>query len=399
MISDFSGGPLTGVRIVDLTQIIAGPLATQLLAEQGAEVIKVESLTGDLMRVGRTAGFSANYANNNRGKRSVAIDIATEAGRGVVVDLVGGADVFIENFRPGVCDRLGLGDADLRRSSPDLIYVSINGFGSSGPYADRPALDPVIQAYTGMVTGQVSDDLPFPDFVRTMVADKTTAYTAAQAITAALLARDRGAGGQRIEVPMLDSTLAWFWVDGMTDLTEPDDPLSRVRIADGYRLTETADGRIVYYTATDGQLTGLLRALDRSDLADDPRCNNLKSLARSPDQLLAVGQAIATGFAGLTTAEAVDRLAGESVPCGPILERADVADDPQIRHNECLVDWTHPVVGKLRQPAPPVRFGSTPTRMRLQIDELGEHTVEVLAELGRDAADIESLRDAGVIPS
>ena len=397
MTQDFPGGPLAGVRVVDLTQIIAGPLATQLLAEQGAEVVKVEPLTGDLLRVGRTAGFSANYANNNRGKRSIAVDVTTDAGREIVLRLVRDADVFVENFRPGVCDRLGIGASALRDIHPDLIYVSINGFGSTGPYADRPALDPVIQALTGMVTGQISEELPFPDFIRTMVADKTTAYTAAQAITAALFARDRGAGGQQIEVPMLDSTLAWFWVDGMADQTEPDDALSRRRIADAYRLIDTSNGQVVYYTATDSQLAGLLRALERPDLAADERYNNVKSLARSPEHQAVIGAAIAAGFALITTEVAVERLAAEAVPCGPVLERADVSDDPQVRHNECLVDWTHPVAGRLRQPAPLVRFQATPARMRLEIDQLGEHTAEILADLGFGPAEADGLRASGVI--
>lgn len=390
-------GPLRGVRIVDLTQIVAGPLATQLLAEQGADVVKVEPLTGDLLRVGRTAGFGANYANNNRGKRSIALDLSVEAGRQVVLDVVAGADVFVENFRPGVCDRLGLGETQIRAVAPEIIHVSINGFGPTGPYADRPALDPVIQAYTGMVSGQVSDELPFPDFVRTLVADKTTAYTAAQAITAALYARDHGAGGQHLEVPMLDSTLAWFWVDGMADLTEPDDELSGSRISDAYRLTDTADGQIVYYTASDAQLAGLLRALERPDLAADDRYSNVRSLARDPALLAAVSDAIAGGFAALSTDDAMQRLSDEAVPCGPIIDRSEVPHDPQIAHNGCLVEWEHPVVGTLRQPAPPVRFTTTPTALRREIDELGDHTEEILRDSGRDDAAIDALREAGVI--
>ncbi len=397
--SPTAAGPLQGIRIVDLTQIIAGPLTTQLLAEQGATVVKVEPLTGDLLRAGRTAGFGANYANNNRGKRSLAIDVKLEAGRKIVLDLARTADVFVENFRPGVCDRLGIGEADIRSVSPDIIHVSINGFGSTGPYADRPALDPVIQAYTGMVAGQMSDVSPSPDFVRTMVADKTTAYTAAQAITAALYARDHGAGGQHVEVPMLDATLAWFWVDGMSDHTEASKTSARGRVVDGYRLVDTSDGHVVYYTASNSQLTGLLQALNRSDLVADGRYNNLRSLARNPEFRALVDRAITAGFAALTTEDAVDRLAGEAVPCGPILERGEVASDPQVVHNGCLVEWDHPVAGRLRQPAPPVRFGATPTALRREIDELGASTVDILIELGRNDDQIADLRSDGVIAS
>jgi crotonobetainyl-CoA:carnitine CoA-transferase CaiB-like acyl-CoA transferase len=248
---------MTGIRILDLSQVVAGPLATQMLSEQGADVVKVEPLAGELLRLGRRGGFPPLFANDNRGKRSIALDAQEEAGRAIVLELAEDADVFVENFRPGVADRLGLGEDAVRQVAPDIVYVSITGFGPTGPYSDRACLDPVIQGLTGMVTGQRSHELPFPDLIRTLVADKTTAYTAAQAITAALFARERGAGGQHIELSMLNATLAWFWPDGMSDHTALDDEARPRRASDGYKLTDTSDGQIIYFVTSTDQILGI----------------------------------------------------------------------------------------------------------------------------------------------
>ena len=390
-------GPLTGIRILELSQIVSGPLAVQLLAEQGAEVTKVEPVAGDLLRIRQPEVIPPLHANNTRGKRSIAIDMSHPAGLGIVLDLAEGIDVFVENFRPGVCERIGLGEAAVRERSPDVIYVSISGFGPDGPYADRAVLDPVIQGITGMVDGQRSEALPFPDLVRTLVADKTTAYTAAQAITAALYARVQGAGGQHLEIPMLDATLSWFWVDGMTDRTYPDDPVTWARRAtDWYQLTPTADGQIVYYLTTTSQLHGMYRAIERDDLIDDERYSEI-SVIRDPEAAAVIGAAIAAGVAALPTAVVVERLAEGSVPAGPVLDRPQVEEDAQVVHNDVIAEWHHPVMGRIRQPRPPVRFSTTPTTMRQQIDTLGQSTDALLRELGHDDDAIAALRAAGTV--
>jgi crotonobetainyl-CoA:carnitine CoA-transferase CaiB-like acyl-CoA transferase len=394
--SDLRTGPMTGIRILDLSQVVAGPLATQMLAEQGAEVVKVEPVDGELLRAGRRGGLPPLFANDNRGKRCIAVDVHQAAGRKIVQELAAEADVFVENFRPGVAARLGLGEATIREAAPDIIHVSITGFGPTGPYADRACLDPVIQGLTGMVTGQRSHDLPFPDLVRTLVADKTTAYTAAQAITAALFARERGAGGQHIELSMLDATLAWFWPDGMSDLTAVDDPARPRRASDTYRLTDTADGQIIYYLASTDQILGMWRALDRPDMADDDRYNHV-GLAVDMEALLHVGTVIAEEIGRLPSAEIIERLARESVPAGPILEREEVLIDPQVEHNGIIVEWDHPHIGRLRQAGPPVDFHGTPTTMLCQIDDLGGSTTAVLHDLGRSDEEIAELVAAGAI--
>jgi len=394
--NDERTGPMSGITILDISQVVAGPLATQMLAEQGAEVIKIEPLEGELLRLGLRKGFPPLFANDNRGKRCVAVDTKQKEGQELVLDLARTADVFIENFRPGVSARLGLSEAAVRAVAPDIVYVSITGFGPEGPYADRACLDPVIQGITGMVHGQTSADLPFPDLIRTLVADKTTAYTAAQAISAALFARERGAGGQHIEIAMLDAVLAWYWPDGMSDFTLPTDPQPRRRASDGYRLTDTADGQIIYYLASTDQICGMWRALERPDMLDDDRYNHI-GLGVDPEALAHVGATIVAEIGKLTTADIIERLARESVPAGPIHERAAVLTDPQIVHNELIVEWEHPDLGTVRQVRPPVAFHGTPTTMLHQVEDVGASTAEVLRSIGRDEATIERLHQTGVI--
>ena len=394
--TDPRSGPMSGVKIIDLTQFVAGPLATQMLGEQGAEVLKVEPLDGELLRLGLRHGFPPLYANDNRGKRSVAIDTRKDAGRDLVLELAREADVFIENFRPGVTARLGLDEPAVRAVSPDIVYVSVTGFGPTGPYAERPCLDPIIQGLTGLVAGQSSRDLPFPDLVRTLVADKTTAYTAAQAIAAALFARERGAPGQHIEIAMLDAVLAWFWPDGMSDFTLDDDPRPRRRASDGYRLTDTADGQIIYYLASTEQIRGMWRALGRDDMLVDDRYNHI-GLGADPDALALVGATILEEIGKLTTAEIIDRLARESVPAGPIHDRADVLTDPQVVHNELVVEWHHPALGSVRQARPAPRFHETPTTMLLEVEDVGASTRSALRAHGVADAEIDRLAAEGVI--
>jgi crotonobetainyl-CoA:carnitine CoA-transferase CaiB-like acyl-CoA transferase len=394
--NDQRTGPMSGIKILDISQVVAGPLATQMLAEQGAEVIKIEPLEGELLRLGLRKGFPPLFANDNRGKRSVAVDTKQREGQELVLDLARDADVFIENFRPGVSERLGLGEAVVRAVAPDIIYVSVTGFGPTGPYADRACLDPVIQGITGMVHGQMSADLPFPDLIRTLVADKTTAYTVAQAISAALFARERGAGGQHIEIAMLDAVLAWFWPDGMSDFTLPDDPQPRRRASDSYRLTDTKDGQIIYYLASTDQICGMWRALARPDMLADGRYNHI-GLGVDPEALAHVGATIVAEIGKLTTAEVIERLARESVPAGPIHERSEVLSDPQVVHNELIVEWEHPDLGTVRQVRPPVDFHGTPTTMLHQVEDVGASTREVLRTIGCDDDDLDRLERAGVI--
>ena len=220
-------GPLDGFKILDLTQVVSGPLATMLLADQGADVLKVEPVDGlgDMTRLPSfdKGGIGAFYMNNNRGKNSLSLDLSKEEGVEIIRELAKSTDVFVQNFRPGAIERMGLGYEQLSAINPNLIYVSISGFGPTGPYSNRPVLDPVIQGICGVISRQLNPQIPFPDLVRNLYADKSTALTVAQATTAALLARERTGVGQHVEIPMVDACMYFFWPDGMMDLTMVDD--------------------------------------------------------------------------------------------------------------------------------------------------------------------------------
>ncbi len=392
--------PLEGVRVVDLSQITSGPLGTMVMAEQGADVVKVESPTiGDLARwaPGSRNGVSSFVLNQNRGKRSIAIDLQHDAGRELALDLMAGADVVVQNFRPGVVEHLGLGYDDVRPRNPGVVYVSISGFGPDGPYSDRPVLDPVIQALAGIVHRQQSEAIPLPDLVRNIFVDKATSLTVAQSACAALLRRTRTGEGDHIVVPMLDVGLYFFWPDGMMDMTFlGDGVVEGPRIVDLYQITHCADGQLVYYVATDSQRAGLFKAVGHPEWSDDPRFGSTVALL-DPANREALGRLLEAAFAATPLAEVLAGLHANSVPAAPVLEPEQVFDDPQVIHNGTIHTWEHPVAGRVRQPRHPVRFASSPTPVPEQVPGLGEHTDEILVELGRTDAEVAALREAGAV--
>ena len=389
-------GPMAGVSILDLSQVVAGPLATQILAEQGADVIKVEPIGGELTRTTGPDHIRGLYANCNRGKRCIGVDVTTAAGVDLVLELAGRADVVVQNFRPGVVERLGIDYDAVRSHNADVIYASVSGFGTTGPYRQRAVLDPVIQGLTGMVHSQVSEALPFPDLMRTLVADKATAHTVAQAITAALFARSQGAGGQHIQLAMLDAALSWFWPDGMADLTHTSG-LRVHRPQDLYQLIDTADGQVVYYMATASQLEGMWRVIGRDDLLADENFCKPGRLTAEPERAEIAMTAIRVGLAAMTTADVVERMAEHSVPCGPVLTREQVLSDPQVVNNGVIHEWDHPTAEGLRQAGPPGAGSATQPEFVPQIGLAGEHTDDVLRELGHDDAGIAALRQEGIV--
>jgi len=392
------GGPLAGVRVVDCSAVLSGPLATMLLADQGAEVIKVEAPgLGDVLRLSpfSRGGLGAFFVNGNRGKRAITIDLKQPRGRELLLGLCRGADVFVQNFRPGAVERLGIAEPDLRRVQPDLVYVSISGFGESGPYADRRVYDPVIQALTGSITVQRHPQTGDRDLVRHVICDKASAWTAAQAITAALFARERGAGGQHVRVAMLDASLAFFWPDGMMAHTMLGEGVTPgPTLYELYRLTETADGHLVFFAVTDAECHGLFRALGRPEWCEDPRLRELPSRIQHRElfEELVYGE-----FRKWSTREILARLAAEALPAAPVLSLEEVLDDPQVRHNGILVERDHPTAGRIRQPRPAARFDRTPAEPGRLAPLPGEHTDEILAELGIEPEERRRLREAGVV--
>ena len=395
-------GPLDGIKIVDVSQVAFGPFATMILADQGAEVVKIEPPgIGDVTRRPNFArgGLSAVFMNYNRNKRGMAIDITKPEGCQIVHELVAEADVFIQNWRPGVAERNSLGEVSLRKIKPDLIYCSLSGYGPTGPYAQRRTYDAVIQGLTGHTAVQKNPEFPMPDLVRHLVVDKSSALYAAQAITAALFARDRGAGGQHVEIPMIDASLAFFWPDGMLAQTFiGEDDVPGVTTTDVYRLWFTKDGQIIYILATQAEYEGLFRALKHPEWLDDPRFATTEARAEMENRET-LGGLIEEAIRTMTTEEVLQRMIDNDIPASRVLELDEVLEDPQIEHNKSILEFEHPTAGRYRQAAPVARFDKTPQDPRRYMPPLlGEHTDEILGDYGYSTEDMKDLRGKGIIP-
>ncbi len=392
-------GPLSGIRVIDVTEVISGPLATMILADQGADVVKVEPPKyGDESRqlANYRAGMAALYLNCNHGKRSIGINLKTEEGLELMYELVRGADVFAQNWRPGAAERLRVAEADLRKINPRIVYASIAGYGDAGPYASRRGYDPIFQSLTGYVAAQMNPEIPIPDLVRNAVVDKATSYALAQGITAALLARERGADGQHVKISMLDAGLAFFWPDGMLRHSLIGEDVQNYSVpGERYQLMPTSDGQIVMWTSTSAQIHGSLRAVGRDDLADAPRHRGKESLEEANQVERA--EALRDGLVAMTTEEAYGRLIEHEVAAAPVLSHADVLVDPQITHNGTVLEATHPVYGRYRRARPAVQFSGTPAPDAPAAALYGDHTEEILDELGCSTERKEALRAKSVV--
>jgi crotonobetainyl-CoA:carnitine CoA-transferase CaiB-like acyl-CoA transferase len=393
-------GPLEGIKVIDVSAVVSGPLAAMILGDQGADVLKVEPpKIGEVVRLPNfeRGGLTSLFINCNRNKRGVTLDLSKPEGIDIMHRLIEETDVFIQNWRPGAAERMGLGAETLRRINPNLIYCSISGFGATGPYSDQRVYDPIIQGLTGHAGIQMSPDFPIPDLVRNIVADKSTSYTAAQAITAALFARDRGAGGQLIEVPMIDASLAFFWPDGMIKHTLEDSAdLLGKSLYETYRLWHTQDGQIIYFVASQVEHEGLFRALDHPEWIDDPRFATTEA-RMDPENAEVLGGLLDEAIRSFTTKALLQKMNENEVPNGRVLSLEEVFDDPQIQHNGSILEFDHPSAGKYRQAKPAARFSGTPQDPQRRMPPLlGEHTEEVLAELGLSEEEITTLRNKAV---
>ncbi len=399
-------GPMSGIRILDLSIALTGPYAAVLLGDQGAEVIKVERPgIGDIARwVGVAVnGVSALFHMSNRGKRSVVVDLSQPDGQELVRRLAATCDVVIQNFRPGVIDRLGLGYEQLNAGRDDLIYLSISGFGPTGPYADKGAYDTVIQAYGGLGASQAEPETGTPRFINQVAADKITAMYAVQAVTAALFARERGAsdastaGGQHIELAMLDSVVSFLWADaaGNEVMTAADGSMPS-SFSGNFAPLRFLDGWGICTPTSDADFAGMCCAFG----VDGPDVDSiLHMIARrsNPTVSRAVMQRCYAVAATLTTAEAMARLDAHKVPCGQVLSPAQLVDDEHALAIGLFHVVEHPAAGMIRRPRHPAQFSVTPATIGGLCPRLGEHTDDVLTELGVTAAEIAAMRDAGTV--
>ncbi len=388
-------GPLAGFRVLDLSAVVSGPLTGALLADQGAEVIKVERTgAGDIQRhVGsQRNGYSGFFHVLNRGKRSIAADLGTAEGVDIVRRLARNADVVIQNFRPGVVDRLGIGYTALSADNPGLVYLSISGFGQTGPRARQRAYDPIIQCYSGMaeVQGRIHPEHPDqPEQVNMLLLDKLTAATGCQAITAALLARSKSGQGQHIELSMLDTAIAFAWCDVAADLIlQGDGVAQRPPIGASGTVQRFADGWGATMTLTQAEFEGMCRAYGVPELAADPRFSSLEARQGNREALRdALETVIAPIAATLPVADAEARFTAEQVPFARVRRLRELHEDEQVRHNEMFRELEHPVAGPLRDARPAARFSATPAAPGAPAPTVGQHTREILGEIGlADAA-------------
>jgi len=390
-------GPLHGFRILDLSAVISGPYGTMILADQGADVIKVEPPgRGDFTRSAgnRSGGMSASFLNNNRNKRSITIDLRHPAGVAVVKRIAKTCDVIVHNLRLGVVDRLGVGEAAIRAAAPRIIYVSVSGFGETGPFAHKPVYDPIVQALSGLASVQGGSDAERPRLVRTILPDKLTAITCAQAITAALLARARTGIGQHVRLSMLDAIVAFLWSSDMGAQTYVGKSVSPQRAASFIDLIyETQDGYMSVAVMTNEQWSALARALGHAEWLDDPRFATPELRDLNINDRLSLIQSALTER---TTDEWMERLEAAGVPCAPVLTRADMIHHPQIAASGIIVETDHPQAGRLRQARNAARFSVTTPEHRRGAPALGQDTTEILLEAGYTEDEIARLHATAI---
>lgn len=392
-------GALDGIRILDISTALTGPYPAALLADQGADVIKVERPgLGDLARwVGVAVnGVSALFQSCNRGKRSIALDMATPEGLAIVRELAARSDVVIQNMRPGVADRLGIGWDDLSEGRDDLVYISLSGFGQTGPYAQRGAYDTVIQAYAGLGTNQSDPDDGTPVFLRQTAADKITAMYAVQAITAALFARERGMGGQHVELSMADSVVSFLWADAAgNEMMMDSDGSMNSSFVQGSKPFRFSDGFGIATPTSDADFHGMCEALG-VDGHDDPRVATIGERRKHPELSGEIMTKCHLAAGAFTCEQISQRMEALKVPFALVVDPKDLPNDPHAKAIGMFEEFDHPVAGRVRQPRHPARFLGTPATLQTVSPMLGEHTDEILIELGR-GEDVGQLRSDSIV--
>lgn len=390
-------GPLEGIKVLDLTSMVSGPVAAMMLGDQGADVIKVEPIHGEQLRhLGETHnGLNPGFYSCNRNKRSLAVDLKTELGKQILWDLIKDADVLLQNFRPGAMKRMGFPEEEVRKVNRGIVFVSISGFGEKGPYAHKRVYDPIVQALSCATDIQADRKTQRPNMFRIILADKVSALTAAQAVSSALFHRERHGEGQHIKISMLEATIAFLWPEGMGGLVFADQEMDIKRTYSSIDLIyETQDGYMTISIISDKEWQAVCSALDREDLIDDERFST--ALARRKNAELR-REVIAAEVSKRATGELLEKLDAADVPCAPLLDRKDLLDHPQIVESGTILREIQEGFGEVRQARPAARFGETPASVRTPAPQLGEHTVIVLQSLGYDQKRCDKLLEGKVV--
>ena len=392
-------GPLEGIRVVDLSSVLMGPSATQTLGDMGADVIKVEALTGDTTRrigPGRSDSMGSNFLNMNRSKRSIAIDLKHPGSRAVMARLVAGADVFIHNIRPQAAQRLGLAYADVAALNPRIVYCALTGFGSGGPYAGQPAYDDLIQGLAAL-PALYAHGAETPRYVPTPIADRVAGLHAVIAVTGALLHRARTGEGQAVEVPMFESMAHVVLADHMFGRTfEP--PLGKAgygRILSAARHPyRTADGWLCVLIYNDRQWRSFFELVDRADMAADPRYADMRGRNEHIDALYGM---VAQTLLTRTTAQWITDLQSVDIPAGPMHTLDSLLDDAHLAEVGFIQRVEHPTEGTINTIRMPVQWSASPAPPGRPAPNLGEHGVEILRETGFAGDEIDALLAAGIV--
>ncbi|MFT5099487.1 MAG: crotonobetainyl-CoA:carnitine CoA-transferase CaiB-like acyl-CoA transferase [Planctomycetaceae bacterium] len=391
-------GPLSGYRIIDLTTVISGPFATMMLGDQGADVIKIESTEAPDHARGAGYGsdtFTATFLNNNRSKRGMTLNLKSDKGREILLKLTETADVVIQNFRPGVVERLGVGEEAVRARNPNIIYTSISGFGESNPWSHKPVYDPIIQALSSLTTIQAGSDEERPRLVRTILPDKLTGMATAQAVTAALLHREKSGEGQHVRISMLDTVIAFLWSSDMGGQTFVGKEVNVQRAATFIDLIyETQTSYISVSAMSNKQWHALCHAVDHPDWLEDERFLTPALRDRNANERLEMTQ---VALLTKSAEEWLEVLEEAGVPCAPVLKRKELVDHPVIKANDLIIEIEHPVAGTIRQTRPAARFSKSKAEPGRGAPLLGQHNAEILSDLGLSESEIETLKTEGVI--
>ena len=393
-------GPLSGITVIDLTAMISGPVCTMMLGDQGADVIKIEPLTGELTRkVGASKnGMTTSFLCANRSKRSLTLNLKDPKGITVLKKLITKADVLVQNFRPGAMKRMGLSYGEVKKLNKEIIYTSISGFGEKGPYSNQRVYDPVIQALSGLADIQRDQKTNFPKMVRTIIPDKTTGMAAAQAISSALFYKERYGTGQHIKLAMLDVMVAYLWPEGSSSLSfvgEEGDPSKGQMGLD--LVFQTKDNKYITAGAvTDKEWLGMCNAFDRKDLLSDPRFNTPRArFDNKTERRLLIAEEIKKH----NSIDILTKLHENEVPSAPILSRTELLENEQIIENNIIEFHDSKFFGNIRSPRPAPIYSDSPINGKQLAPLLGQNSIEILKEIDYKDHEIKNLLQEKVTSS